>query len=153
MKIFCKLARHYILLNFAALLLLLAACGSSEADGDGRAIAPTDEVQIETAVENYFRRDPNIPEYVAEVEAVVDDWARVSLSVAGVDNAGGKVLVYVQDQVNTPNPVPTAELMLSDTMHDAEISTDLGWAIITPPQAHFTDEELDAAMVPEAIRP
>lgn len=132
------------------IIILVAGCGSQA--NEGEALAPTDEEQIKTLVENYFSRDPNIPEYEANVEAVVDNWARVSLSTEGVDSTD-KILIYLQDQVNAPEPAPTVDLEISDELYDAESETELGWAIITKPQAYFTDEELDAAMVPESIRP
>ncbi len=63
-----------------------------------------------------------------------------------------EVVPYVQDQANDPEPVPTAALEISQLQNDADAATAMGWAVITQPQAHFSDEELDAAMVPEAIR-
>ena len=133
-----------------SIALFLAACGDT---GGSAEVAPSEAEQIKAMVEDYFKRDPNIPEYIADVEAVTGNWARVSLAAEGVDVAE-KMIVYVQDQVNDPNPVPTADLKLSDQpRNDADADTQLGWAIVTLPQVHFTDEELDAAMVPEEIRP
>lgn len=129
--------------------LVLSAC----ADTGGTAeLAPSEEEQIKAMVEDYFRRDPSIPEYVADIEAVTNHWARVSLSPVGVET-DEKMIVYVQDQENSPDPVPTAALTIAQPRNNADTETKLGWAIITQPQVHFTDEELDAAQVPEEIRP
>ena len=134
---------------FIVVTFLLIGCGETAGTQE---LVPSDEAAIKAAVEDYFRRDPELPPYNAEVEAVVEHWARVSIAPEGVENSD-KVILYVQDQANDPNPVPTVALDISQPRNDAEAVTDVGWAIITKPQASFTDEELDAAMVPDEIRP
>lgn len=131
----------------AAALLSISACGVA-----GNSLTPTEEEQIKNVATSYFVRDQSIPQYEAEIEEVVDEWARVSLAPTTVDAAAEPMIMYLQNQTETENPVPTAR-PLSEPSEDVEVATALGWAIVTKPQAQFTDEELDALGVPEEIRP
>ena len=128
-------------------MLLMAACGQT-----GQLLPPTEEQQIENVAIGYFERNPDLPEYEAEIEAVVDDWARVSLSPAGVESSDGPLIIYLQNQDETDNPVPTAQPLESGA-NQARITNDFGWVVISKPQAQFSDEELDAMGIPEEIRP
>lgn len=115
-------------------------------------LTPTDEEQIKTTVENYFERDPDLPEYVANVKAIVNNWARVSILPVGIENVDGLFVLYVQDQLNVSELTLTAALQISQIENNTEVETQSGWAIITQPKAQFTSEELNTAMVLELVR-
>lgn len=132
------------------LSFLVTACIDTTNPG---ILTTTEEEQIKATVKDYFRRDPDLPEYIADVEEVDGYWARVSLSAEGITSTDGKMMLYLQDQANTLDPAPTAALQVTQLQNNAEVQTDTRWIIITPPQVNFTDEELDAASVPEQIRP
>lgn len=138
---------HRIGLLVAVAILWLAACGREES-----ILPPTEEEQIKNLATGYFVRDPNVPPYAAHVEAVVEDWARVSLAPVGVESTDGPMIMYLQNQANTDNPVATAQ-PLDSTIENVRLTNDFGWVVITKPQAQFSDEELDELGVPTEIRP
>ena len=132
------------------LLTLLAACDSRSEGSE--TLTPTGEEKIKTTVENPFERDPDLPEYVANVKAIVDNWARVSILPVGIENVDGLFVLYVQDQLNASELTLTAALQISQIENNTEVETQSGWAIITQPKAQFTSEELNTAMVSELVR-
>lgn len=129
-----------------ALALAVAACGSGAAG-----VPPAEQEAIEAAVEDFYVRSADAPAYQATVEEVEGDWARVSLAPEGVENVGGTDIVFVRRDATgsieaTPDPVAQAG---REHLDDAQV----GWVIVAGPQAQFTDAELDAAGVPESLRP
>ncbi|MEZ4864866.1 MAG: hypothetical protein R3C14_26370 [Caldilineaceae bacterium] len=135
-----------------ALLMLMTTLWITACDQQGAVLPPTEEEQIKNVAVGYFVRETSVPEYEAQVEAVVDDWARVSLAPVGVESSGGPMIMYLQNQAATDNPAPTA---VPQTVpgNEARITNDFGWTVITPPQVQFSDTELDAMQVPAKIRP
>ncbi|MEZ4615964.1 MAG: hypothetical protein R2867_10750 [Caldilineaceae bacterium] len=147
MKLFNRGTEFYLTMVSLLLLLFVAACGQQ------RDVLPaTEEEQIKNVALDYFVRDSAVPPYEATIEAVVDDWARVALSPVESDTSGEPLIIYLQNQADADNPVPTAEPMAVPG-NIAPTGTELGWAIITPPQAQFTSAELNAYAVPAKIRP
>lgn len=130
-----------------AIMLLFTACRSGE-----ELVPPTEEEQIKNVALGYFVRDTSIPEYEAEIEAIVDDWARVSLTLVATESTTDPMTLYLQNQAATDDPVPTAVPMTLPG-NNARTTNDFGWAVITEPQVYFSDEELDSRQVPEKIRP
>ncbi len=135
-----------ILMVLAALALFLAGCGTQ---AEAR---PTEEEQIKNVVKQYFVREGNVPDYTVTIEAVQDNWARVTIAPTGVDNLGGDNTLYLQNQDQTINDAPPATLVVQPG-NQGRVTTTSGWVVIAGPQAQFTDEELDAAGVPQSIRP
>jgi hypothetical protein len=126
--------------------LLFAGCGVQ-----ANPARPVEEQQIENVVEEYYVRNGSIPEYEATIEEVDGTWARVRIAPVGVDTLGGGDIIYLQNQDQTPADVPPPTLAVAPG-NQAQVTTTSGWTIVTGPQAQFTDEELDAAGVPESIR-
>ncbi|MEZ4711732.1 MAG: hypothetical protein R3A44_31360 [Caldilineaceae bacterium] len=141
---FWKQSQLYAILLMA--LLVLAACGP-----EGANVSPTEEEQIKNVAASYFVRNQSLPEYEVQIEEVVDDWVRVSLAPAAVDTQE-PMIMYLQNQAETDNPVATA-MPVGMPSEDVRLSNDFGWVVITQPQAHFTDAELDDMGVPQDIRP
>ena len=144
MKLNYRRAENYLFMGI--ILFVIVACGRS-----GDVVSPTAEEQIKNVALSYFVRDSAVPTYEANVEEVVDNWARVTLTPVGTD-VNEPLTVYLQNQAESDNPVPTAAPD-ANPGNIARTESDLGWAIITPPQAHFTPEELNAMAVPAKIRP
>lgn len=141
---FWKQSQLYAILLMA--LLVLAACGP-----EGGNVSPTEEEQIKNVAASFFVRNQSLPEYEVQIEEVVDDWVRVSLAPAAVDTQE-PMIMYLQNQAETDNPVATA-MPVGMPSEDVRLSNDFGWVVITQPQAHFTDAELDDMGVPQDIRP
>lgn len=141
---FWKQSQLYAILLMA--LLVLAACGP-----EGANVSPTEEEQIKNVAASFFVRNQSLPEYEVQIEEVVDDWVRVSLAPAAVDTQE-PMIMYLQNQAETDNPVATA-MPVGMPSEDVRLSNDFGWVVITQPQAHFTDAELDDMGVPQDIRP
>lgn len=134
----------------AALLLVmtgLAACGSAAAG-----VPPSVEEEIEAAVEDYYTRSADAPAYVATVEEVEGDWARVSLAPEGVETGGQPDIFFLRRDASadtvaaTPNPVAQTGMENLD-------DTQVGWTIVLGPQAQYSVAELETAGVPESLRP
>ena len=137
-------------------LIFLAAC-ADDPNAPVAGLVPSEEERILNIVEDYYLSDlyaqneGNIPEYEAVVQAVDGQWARVAISPIGVESAEGPDLIYLQnsaDLVLTPTAEPA-----SSSAANVERADVIGWTIVAGPQARFTDAELDAAGVPEEIRP
>ena len=126
--------------------IVMAGC-SIKADG----ARPVEEEQIKNVVKDYFVRNSSVPDYEATIEEVNGNWARVRISPVGVDTANGDVVFYLQNQDQAATDAPPATLNVQPGKQ-ARTTTTSGWTIIAGPQAHFTDAELDAAGVPDAIR-
>jgi hypothetical protein len=129
-----------------AIALLFSAC-----DTQANPARPVEQEQIENLVEDFYVRDGSIPEYEATIEEVDGTWARVRIAPVGVDTLGGGDIIYLQKQDQTQADVPPATLAVAPG-NQARVTTTSGWTIVAGPQAQFTDEELDAAGVPESIR-
>jgi hypothetical protein len=128
-----------------ALLGLLSCNGAEETT-----IRPVEQEQIENVVKTFLVRDTTIPEYEVTIEAVVDDWARVSVNPAGTETEQPTFL-YLKKEVDAPaNPTPTLTVQPG---HESEVDTTTGWSIVLGPQASFTQAELDEVGVPPEIRP
>ena len=130
----------------ALLLLIVAACGQSD-----EIVSPTAEEQIKNVALDYYIRDSAVPGYEANIEEIVDDWARVTLTPINAETTEPMVM-YLQNQAESDNPVPTA-MPMANPGNIAPTNTELGWAVITPPQAHFSSAELNALAIPAKIRP
>lgn len=127
-------------------LLVLLGCNTTEET----TIRPVEQEQIENVVKTFLVRDTTIPEYEVTIEAVVDNWARVSVNPAETEG-DQPTFLYLQKQVDAPaNPTPTLTVQPG---HESEVDTTTGWSIILGPQASFSQAELDEAGVPPDIRP
>jgi len=143
------LTKRVLLLCAAVTLftvLFLAGC-STEAD----LARPVEEEQIKNVVKDFFVREGSVPDYAVTIEEVNGDWARVHVAPAGVDNVNGAPVLYLQNQAQATQDVPPPTLNVQPG-NQARVTTTSGWTIVTGPQAQFTDAELDAAGIPEAIR-
>jgi hypothetical protein len=139
--------RHLI----AAVLLaglVMAACGSP-AD----TVGPVERQQIQNVVKDYWTRNSDIPDYTANIDALTSSWARVSIHPAGVSSQN-PVEFYLHKELGQEDvtPVPTAQTDVSVASEDP-VTTSSGWTIVLGPKASFTAAELDAAGVPQAVRP
>lgn len=139
------MAKKWLMTILAALLLIaLVSCNSNT-------LRPTEQEQIENAVKNYVIRDTNIPNYEVSIEAVAGNWARASVSPAGVETEPKTDIIYLQKQVEG-DAAPTAPAK-EQPGHEAVVTTTSGWTIILGPQTSFTQAELDEVGVPQAVRP
>ncbi len=130
----------------ALLLITLVRCNINP-------LRPTEQEQIENVVKNYLIRDTNIPDYEVSIEAVDDNWARVSVMPAEVETEPKPEVFYLQKQKQVEgDPAPTAPLK-EQPGHEAVVATTSGWTIILGPQTSFTQAELDGVGVPQAVRP
>lgn len=135
-----------VALLFSSLTLL--AC-SPPASGVG----PVERQQIQNVVESYWTRNSDIPDYTATIEALTPSWARVSIQPAGATTQNPTELYLHKELGGTDvTPVPTAQTDVSVGSSDP-ITTTSGWVIVLGPKTTFTSEELDAAGVPDTIRP
>jgi hypothetical protein len=113
-------------------------------------LRPVEAEQIENVVEQFVMRDTNIPEFDVDIEQVNGSWARVSLKPEGVKSDEQSYL-YLQKQTGD-NAAPTAATTVQ-AGHESRVETSTGWTIILGPKVEFTESELDAAGVPQEIRP
>lgn len=136
-------------LAIALLLVMtgLAACGSSAAG-----VPPAEEESIEAAVEDYYTRSADAPAYVATVEQVEGDWARVSIAPEGVDTGGQPDLFFLRRAPAAGAIAATPSLAGQTGMESLE-DTQVGWTIVLGPQAQYSAAELETAGVPESLRP
>lgn len=126
-------------------LFTCTACGLA-----GNSLRPVEEEQITNVVIDYYTRYSGIPEQTVTIDAVEGNWARVSMRPVGVESEADTF--YLQNQAASVTAAPTAELQVQPG-DQARTATTTGWVIIAGPQVTFTDEELDAAGVPSAVRP
>lgn len=124
--------------------LILSACNSQNVT-----VRPVEQEQIENVVREFVVRDTNIPSYEVTIEAIAEDWARVS--VEPVQTEGEATTLYLQKQVENA-AAPTATIAAKPG-HEARAETTTGWAIILGPQADFSQAELDNVGVPSEVRP
>ncbi|MEZ4736745.1 MAG: hypothetical protein R3E79_57425 [Caldilineaceae bacterium] len=137
-------AGHWLMVGLW--ILLAAGCGIQS-----DAVRPVEEEQIENVVTDYYVRNTSIPDYDVTIEAVEEEWARVSIAPSGVETEQPDI-VYLQNQAETLIEAPTA-VITTALGNTARVATESGWVIVVGPQANFNDEELDAAGVPPFIRP
>lgn len=137
---------HYFFMGL--ILLIIVACGSPSS---GEIISPTAEEQIKNVALDFFVRDSAVPAYEADIAEIEGNWARVTLTPVDVTTTE-PLTVYLQNQAESDVLAPTAEPM-ANPGNIAPTNTELGWAVITPPQAHFSSDELNALAVPANIRP
>ena len=142
-------ARGRPLLCMAVLIataVLLAGCSTR-----ANLARPVEEEQIKNVVKDYFVRSGTIPDYKVTIEEVDGNWARVRIAPVGVNNVNGETILYLQKEDQTVQDVPPPTLDVQPG-NQASVTTTSGWTIVAGPQAQFTDAELDAAGVPDAIR-
>ncbi|MFN8466958.1 MAG: hypothetical protein U0X20_15500 [Caldilineaceae bacterium] len=126
--------------------VLLAGCSTRAVQA-----RPVEEEQIKNVVKDYFVRSGSIPDYGATIEEVDGNWARVRIAPVGVNNVNGETILYLQKQNQTLRDAPPPTLDVQPG-NQARVTTTSGWTIVAGPQAQFTEAELDAAGIPEAIR-
>jgi hypothetical protein len=134
----------FILLMTVA-IPLLAACNTPSAS-----LTPVEAEQIKNVVEQYYVRNTSIPDQEVEIQKVVGAWARVSIKPTGV--ATEPNLLFLQNHADATTDVPAAETTVM-TGNQASVTTTTGWTIILGPQVNFSQDELDAAGIPDEIRP
>jgi hypothetical protein len=141
-----KSLRH----RMGQVLILVIFLSSAACSLQSNTLRPVEEEQIANVVVDYYTRNGALPEQEVTIEAVTEDWARVSMKPAGIE--GTADIFYLQNQNTAVNPAPTAELIVQPG-DQARTTTTTGWVIIIGPQVTFSDEELDAVGVPPALRP
>ncbi|MCB0153495.1 MAG: hypothetical protein KDF65_01770 [Anaerolineae bacterium] len=140
--------KKQLLLIFSIIWLTwgpLSACGPQ----NRAAVRPVEQEQIKNVVREYVVRDTNIPDYEVTIEAVAEDWARVSLAPAQVE--GQTTTLYLQKQ-DAGQAAPTA-IIAELPGHEARTQATTGWTIILGPQADFSPAELNEVAVPSEVRP
>lgn len=135
-----------------ALALILVMTGLAACGAGAVGVVPAEEEAIEAAVEDYYTRSADAPAYVATVEQVEGDWARVSLAPEGVETGGLPDIFFLRRDASADTVAATPDPAAQTGMENLD-DTQVGWVIVLGPQAQYSVAELETAGVPEALRP
>jgi len=136
------------------ILLLAITCGMLVACSiSAGGATPLEKEQIKNVALAYFLRERALPDYEATVEKVEAGWARVRISPVGVQSLNGSTMLYLKKQAAPASNNSIGATQIAQPGYSPLIATDTGWTIFAGPQAQFSQTELDAAGVPEFIRP